>query len=117
MEASIIACDQQIIDGVLILNNLTVSIMSDSPLARFAFFIQTNDSNNTFYRFNFPDEIFYIQPSIRYSIRLTDYMSFDIRSPKVRGALKYQIYIRNMNGNQAYISCPLLDGEYFEVRA
>ena len=115
MEASITACDQQIIDGVLVLNNLTVSIMSDSPLARLAFFIQTNDSNDTIYRYNLPVKNWFFQPAIRYSIRLTYYIDFDIRIPNPN-ALKYQVYIRNVNNDQAYLSCPFPDGEYSQVR-
>jgi len=113
MEASIIACDQQIIDGVLILNNLTISVISESPLARLAFFIQTNDSNDTIYRYNFPVEILH---NNEFVIDLHEYVIYNIPIHNTRGALKYQIYIRNVHNNQVYISCPLLTGEYSEIR-
>lgn len=119
MEASIIDCNQEITDYTLRLNNLTISLMSDSPIVRLAFFIQTHDSNDTVYGFNMPIDIltYVILPRIRYTIELTEYIKFNIHRPLLRGALKYQIYIRNTNNNRAYISCPLLEGEYFEIRA
>lgn len=73
--------------------------MSDSPLVRLAFFIRTDDSNDTIYRFNMPVEIIEIRP--QHNIDIVDYTSFYIRIPNhLRGVLKYQIYICNMNGDR-----------------
>lgn len=118
MEASIINCQQEIIDGELLLNNMTISLISDSEIKRLAFFIQTNDSNFTIYSFNMPMEIIGIAivPNVRYTIDLTEYINAYIDRIYFIEPVKFQIYIRNSNNNRIFMSCPLLDGDYSLIR-
>lgn len=118
MEASIINCQQEIIDGELLLNNMTISLISDSNVQRLAFFIQTNDSNFTIYSFNMPIEILstLIIPEVRYTIDLTEYINAYIDRIYFIEPVKFQIYIRNDNNNLIFMSCPLLDGDYSRIR-